>query len=241
MYQEYRPNILLSPYIETYWVNNDFIQGEQTIRILPDGCVDILFNWDAASFTPYIIGTQTAYLDVTYQHRIRMMGIRFRPCGVTAFTRVPISEITNVKVDISLLETIFDSSFFEKLLEVADEINKIAYIDSYFTKLLNQTFAVDKQIILATNQIIETKGRQPIGEILNTVCLSQRQLERKFKAVVGVTPKAFSSIIRLENTKKIIDTSPNESLFSIALTCGYYDHAHFIREHKRLAGNLSIR
>ena len=42
MYQEYRPSIVLLPYIETYWTFDSFIEGEQTVRILPDGCVDIL-------------------------------------------------------------------------------------------------------------------------------------------------------------------------------------------------------
>ena len=241
MYKEYHPNILLAPYIETYWVSNDSIQGEETIRILPDGCVDILFNWDAKSFVPNIIGTQTTYLDVIYQHRIRMMGIRFRPCGITAFTRVPIHEFTNTKINISLFDTIFDHWFFENLLEKEDEIEKLEYIDSYFITLLKNIFTVDKQIAHTTNLIIETKGTQPISEILNSVCLCQRQFERKFKTAVGITPKAFSSIIRLQNTRRIISNSSNESLFSIALACGYYDHAHLIREHQRLAGDLPIR
>lgn len=241
MYKEYHPNILLSPYIETYWVSNDSIQGEETIRILPDGCVDILFNWDSKCFTPCIIGTMTSFLDVTYVNTIRMMGIRFRPCGISAFTRVPISEFTNTKVDISLFETIFDAWFFEQLLKIENEIEKIHYIDSYLVEQLENTFSIDKQMVYAVKLIKETKGVQPISEILNSVCLCQRQFERKFKTAIGITPKMFSSIIRFTNAKKLARTATNESLFSIALECGYYDHAHLIREHKRFAGNLPIR
>ena len=241
MYKEYPPNILLSPYIETYWVSNDLIQGEETIRILPDGCVDILFNWDSQHFVPQIIGTMTRYLDVTYINTIRMMGIRFRPCGISAFTRVPIDEFTNIKIDISLFNTLFDTSFFEQLLAIEHEIEKIHYMDSYLVNLLKNTFSIDPQMVYAVKLIRETKGIQTVSEVLNSICLCQRQFERKFKATTGITPKMFSSIIRFANTQKVSRISTNENLLSIALACGYYDHAHLIREHKRFAGNLPIR
>lgn len=246
MYKEYLPNILLSPYIETYWVSNGY-KGEQTIRILPDGCVDILFNLDSVPqdnikpFLPYIIGTMTTYSDVIYKNAIRMMGIRFRPCGISAFTRVPINEFTNIKVDLSLFETIFDVSFYEQLPEIENEVERICYIDTYLVKILKKTFSIDKQLIYAVDFIRQTKGVLPINDVLNIVCLCQRQFERKFKATTGITPKMFSSIIRFANTKEVLCTSTSESLFSIALEYGYYDHAHLIREYKRFAGNLPIR
>ena len=71
MYQEYRPSIVLLPYIETYWTFDSFIEGEQTVRILPDGCVDILLNCNdtisnngMSPFHPYIVGTMTSYSDI---------------------------------------------------------------------------------------------------------------------------------------------------------------------------------
>ena len=72
MYTEYRPNILLAPYVETYWVSDENLKSQQTIRIFPDGCVDILFNCteddnsDIKPFIPYIIGTMTIFSDVKY-------------------------------------------------------------------------------------------------------------------------------------------------------------------------------
>jgi len=45
-YQEYQPNTLLAPYIETYWSSNDFGGKGKFHKILPDGCVDIIFTFD---------------------------------------------------------------------------------------------------------------------------------------------------------------------------------------------------
>jgi hypothetical protein len=40
-----------------------------------------------------------------------MFGINFRPLGITAFTRVPVDEITDQAIELELLETLFDESF----------------------------------------------------------------------------------------------------------------------------------
>lgn len=117
MYQEYRPSIVLLPYIETYWTFDSFIEGEQTVRILPDGCVDILLNCndtisnnEMSPFHPYIVGTMTSYSDVLYTRCMKMIGVRFKPGGITAFINVPIHELTNQRIDMSLLESIFDNT-----------------------------------------------------------------------------------------------------------------------------------
>lgn len=64
MYREYKPNILLTPYIETYWATDENVLDSQTLRILPDGSVNVLFNLAENEdcvikpFIPYIIGAK---------------------------------------------------------------------------------------------------------------------------------------------------------------------------------------
>ncbi len=36
MFRYYQPNITLLPYVESYWTANGIVEGEQTVRILPD-------------------------------------------------------------------------------------------------------------------------------------------------------------------------------------------------------------
>ena len=113
MYKEYKPNILLAPYVETYWVYDANQNCQQTVRVLPDGCVDILFNCTEGDdsniepFVPHIIGAMTFFSDVKYDKNARIIGVRFRPCAIAAFTKVPICEFTNYKVDTRLFQSLF--------------------------------------------------------------------------------------------------------------------------------------
>lgn len=247
MYREYNPNILLAPYIETYWASDMYIQNLQTMRIFPDGCVDILFNLveDDNSginpFIPYIIGAMTTFSDVNYEKKVKMIGIRFRPCAISAFTKIPVYEFTDSKIDTRLFDSFFSDFIPEQLFELKSEIEHIHYIDNFLLSKLNVLYSTDKQIVNIVEHIQRTKGIIPINELLNNVYVCQRQFERQFKHLTGLTPKMFSSIIRYKSTKEYLKCNPNESLFSAALECGYYDHAHLIRDFKRFGGTLPSR
>lgn len=246
MYTEYRPNILLAPYVGTYWVSDENLKSQQTIRIFPDGCVDILFNCteddnsDIKPFIPYIIGTMTIFSDVKYDKKVKIIGIRFRPCAIAAYTKVPICEFTNAKVDTRLFQSLFSDFLSEQLFEIENETAQIRYIENYLLSKLGCLYDIDKQIINIVNHIQRTKGLTPISNLLDNICLCQRQFERQFKNLTGVTPKMFSSITRYVTTKEFIKSNPDKSLFLIALECGYYDHAHLIRDFKRFGGMLPL-
>ena len=247
MYKEYKPNILLAPYVETYWVYDANQNCHQTVRVLPDGCVDILFNctedYDSnmAPFVPYIIGAMTSFSDRKYDRKARIIGVRFRPCAIAAFTKVPICEFTNDKVDTRLFHSLFSDFISEQLLECGNEIAQIYYIENYLLSKFGDLYDIDKQIVGTVKYIQATKGFMPINDLLNNICLCQRQFERKFKDLTGITPKMFSAITRYAETKNFLKNNPNTSLFSTALECGYYDHSHLIRDFKRFGGTLPLR
>lgn len=244
MYKEYLPSAALWPYIESYWVFDSIVGEERTVRVLPDGCVDILLNCNEKSpnnalppFCPYIVGTMTTFSDVTY-HPIKMIGIRFKPGGITAFIRTPIHELTDQSIKMNLIETIFDQTQFQDTLtEKKNLLEMINYINFYLLRQLNNVNIPDKQIMTAVNLIKQNNGCLPVRELLNEVCLSQRQFERKFKSAIGITPKVFSSVIRFQNAHRLLQQQSEQSIFLTAIECGYYDHAHFIREYKRFTGN----
>ena len=135
-YKEYEPNRLLSPYIDTYWMGDDFGGEGKFHKILPDGCVDIIFSFDrfdkakSTCFTK-IVGTMTSFIEISYPQTVEMFGIRFRPAGITAFTRVPVEEFTDRDVELALVDTLFDKSFFETLPEKQSVEEMIRHTDNY--------------------------------------------------------------------------------------------------------------
>jgi Transcriptional regulator containing an amidase domain and an AraC-type DNA-binding HTH domain len=68
--------------------------------------------------------------------------------------------------------------------------------------------------------------------------LSKRQFERTFKNAIGISPKLFSRIIKFKNSVNYLRSSSTNSLYNVAIDCGYYDHSHLIKDFKEFGGTL---
>jgi AraC-like DNA-binding protein len=81
--------------------------------------------------------------------------------------------------------------------------------------------------------ILESGGRAPIDSLAAWAGASLRHLERQFREDVGLTPKTFSRIVRLQAAlRRVRQGSP---LTDVALGCGFYDQAHMTRDFRELA------
>jgi len=64
--------------------------------------------------------------------------------------------------------------------------------------------------------------------------ISSRELERKFKKNVGLSPKQIARIYHFQSVLHLKNKSG--SLTELAHTAGYYDQSHFIKEFRDIAG-----
>jgi AraC-like DNA-binding protein len=246
MYCEYLPDIRLRHLIEAYWVSDTQVSSAIVQRILPDGCVDIIFAFDTSSRDggangqiPNIVGTITTHLDVTFEKgHTQMLGIRFHPAGITAFTRVPVYELTNKIIQLALAETLFDGVFYERLPCFSTMTERIKRIENYLLSKLPHIRSPEKRITSTIEYIRKEKGLVSLRQMADMACLSERQLERQFKISVGLTPKTFSRIIKFRHTLQYLKLYPQKSLYAAALECGYFDHSHLIKDFKNLGGTV---
>ncbi len=238
-YQEYNPDIRLSPWVKNYWSASGFMSSEVTPKVFPDGCTDIIFKFDRTrgASDAHLFGMTTSFLEVDYPTSTQMFGIRFKPAGITAFTRVPMEELTDRSVELSLVETLFDKSFYEALPEKQSMAEIVAHTNSSFLNRISSLYHFDKQIICAVDLISLAKGQLSLADVASDVCLCQRHFERKFKSIIGVSPKMFAKIFRFKNALQCMQKYPHKDLLTIAVESGYYDRTHLIKDFKSLSGD----
>ncbi len=78
------------------------------------------------------------------------------------------------------------------------------------------------------------KGIVKIKELANSLYISNDVFEKRFRKIVGTTPKQFSSIVRLKSA--ISQKQQNQSFSDIAFNAGYFDHPHFNKDFKLFTG-----
>jgi AraC-like DNA-binding protein len=82
----------------------------------------------------------------------------------------------------------------------------------------------------------ELRTSSCIRRIVQASGYSHRTLISVFRRAVGLTPKQYSRVLRLQRVLEIISTAGTPSLADIALDAGFTDQAHFSREFRPFAG-----
>jgi methylphosphotriester-DNA--protein-cysteine methyltransferase len=122
----------------------------------------------------------------------------------------------------------------DKLFNSPDNNQRIIHLENFLIKKLNH--CDDFERVEHALKIIENaKGQVKTQDIAYDVCLGIKQFERTFSKYVGVNPKKFTSIIRLQNVIQLKSTN-KKSMFQLAYDNGYYDQSHFIHDFKSLTG-----
>ncbi|ALW86793.1 hypothetical protein AUC43_17925 [Hymenobacter sedentarius] len=79
----------------------------------------------------------------------------------------------------------------------------------------------------------QRRGQVCVDELARLAHLSRRQLERRFREAVGVSPKLFAEISRFAQVFQLLKEQPDANWQDVTHACGYFDQAHFIREFRR--------
>ena len=78
---------------------------------------------------------------------------------------------------------------------------------------------------------------QPIEvrELAALLHLSVSQFERRFRKVFQISPLKHIMNVRIRAASLLLTTT-NDTISSIALDCGFYDHSHFTRNFRKIMG-----
>ena len=110
---------------------------------------------------------------------------------------------------------------------------RIKIVEQFLASQLKDIQA-DKLIVEAVKLIYESKGTIRVKELNEKLFISQSPFEKRFRKIVGTSPKKFTSIIRfncvLENFNE------TKSLTEICYENNFFDQAHFIKDFKHFTG-----
>jgi AraC-like DNA-binding protein len=235
-YAEHAPCAALRGHVACYWtLIGDAAPGH---RVLPDGCMDLLFDLSGASgASAALIGTMSEAIVTSATSRERLLGVRFRPGEAFAFVGVPGGEVTDQIIPLGhalgrLAETLSD-----ELMTAPDTASRVAALDRQLTALRARARPPDPRVRRAIACILDSPARARVGWLAGHLGVGERQLERTFVERVGLGPKAFARVVRLQAlVARIADVGVNVPWAALAADVGYADQAHMIRDVKRLSG-----
>lgn len=226
-----RPHSALAHLVRHYLVLDSRAPVAGTQRLFADGNTGLVFNLEDK--TSWIYGQLNTWHDLTLSGNINLIVVVFHPYGAYHLWGVPAMELSDRFLP---AEEVVSTQFNEVLLK-ANLQERILLLDNFLLKQLDKSIAPDPLIMQAVRQIATHDGMLPLPPLLQTLKVSERTLERKFKLHTGISPKHFSGIIRLNaSAKRMQRMKAEDRLTGIAYESGYFDQAHFIKEFKKYTG-----
>ena len=120
-----------------------------------------------------------------------------------------------------------------QLTKARTDTARLKVIENFLIPRLNKKVKIDP-IGIAIDLIMLCAVNTKITLLAEELKLSLCQFEKRFRKIVGASPKTFSSIVRL---RKLINAAPNDyNMTRLGLEAGFSDQAHFIRAFKLHTG-----
>jgi AraC-like DNA-binding protein len=238
------PTELLKPFIKAYIIIES--QNESVNRVVPDTSLVMSFrykgqvnnrpcgNAENALPSSSFSGLRKSVCTFNYSKDTGNILVLFKEARAAAFFKEPLHELFEEIVSLDNFINHQNLAIIEEQLAGAnDSAQRIALIEKFLLSRLYD-YKPDKLILAALQKIHLAKGMIKIRDLADTLYISQDAFEKRFRRVVGTSPKQFSSIIRMES---IINTrQQKQRLNDIGFYAGYFDQPHFNKDFKLFTG-----
>jgi AraC-like DNA-binding protein len=229
------PHPALADRIDAYWEHGG---GARRHRVLPDGCIDFLFDLDAGR--AHVVGTMTTAAVVEIAAGKRIFGVRFHAGAAAPYLADLASALTDLRVPLDEAATPGAVKLADRVANARDRTEREQLIAAHLLDPRHRLRAADARVRRAAALITARHGAVTLREVAAHANIGERQLERLFHAHVGVTPKHYARVMRLTHACRLMTArarpDAREHQSALAAEAGYADESHLVREFRALAG-----
>jgi AraC-like DNA-binding protein len=182
----------------------------------------------------YLVGPMSAPRPIVSEGRCTAVGVRFRPGCAQAFFRIPMHELTDRVLPVASVSAPFERRLCGAAHDVSAQVGQVQALQRLLRDA--RTPRADELVLAAMRLIEQHQGDIRVDAIADAVGIGVRRLERRFRAAVGLGPKLACRIARVRHAMDLMPRRAGVSWAELALSCGFYDQAHFIREFRFVVG-----
>jgi AraC-like DNA-binding protein len=219
------------------WIHAAYCQPHSRERVLPTGAADVVFAVDCDGHArSSIAGPRTTFLDLPTAQPFSAIGIHFKPGGAAPFFAVPISELENQHVTLDVLWGNFAATTADRLWSAVAADDRFTVLEDVLQSRMHQPPPQHAAVQHAVTLFERSRGARSVDSVAEELGISSRRLLEVFRAEVGLAPKAFSQVRRFAAMLAHIDREAEIDWSDVALSCGYFDQAHFNHDFRRFSG-----
>jgi AraC-like DNA-binding protein len=248
IYQTYQPQSPLSQFVEVLWMREGDNLPQTQSCLLPIGSTELVINlledriplFDISSRVQIgntngsmLCGAHSQGFIINNDNKISMMGVHFKPGGSASFFPLPAGELHNQRISLDEIWHSRATELRDQLLETSTWSDRFLVLEKFLLMVMqppDRYTAID----LALHQF-DRSPTTSVSEVTDKIGFSTRHFNQIFRNRVGLTPKLFCRIRRLQQVLDLVSGKERVDWTDVAIACGYFDQAHFIHDFRMFA------
>ena len=247
-YAERDPAPHLARFVRCVWSFEDDAGDGSPQRIVPDGrpelvvhCVEPYGEVEGRRVVPQprilFAGQLTRPLWLRAGAHSRVIGVRFHPAGAHRVLGVPLDPFTDARVSIASLWPDDEAGLWRAIGAETETAGRIAAIERFVEHRIAASGVVEDELVSHCVAAMEAQsGKVSVDEIAAEAGIGRRQLERRFRKAVGISPGTLADILRFRRVFDAIEHDSARPWTDAAAAAGYFDQSHLVRDFRRFVG-----
>jgi AraC-like DNA-binding protein len=249
-YHEHAPCAALAPHVRCYWTLRDETPSaaRPLERVVPDGCMEVIFHLaepfrrlgpDGAARRqrPAVVAGQLLS-GVLLQpgSTVDLFAVRFQPW---AAGRLLGESAGALCARFPTLDDVLGREAHEveeRLRATRGTDERVRMLDAWLLRRQERARPVPADVVAVARLALRRPAGLRVADLARTVGRSPRAVERAFREHVGLPPKVFLRVARLQGVLRALRAGQVRSWAAAAFDGGFADQAHLTREFLDLAG-----
>jgi AraC-like DNA-binding protein len=251
LYLTHIPKAPLCEFVELFWYYEGYTQPHAKERIMPDGSMELVINlredesriYDTENpelFDRYsgsiLAGPRSGFFVIDTVGQASVIGIHFRPGGVSRFLKLPLNELQNQCVTLDCLWGRAGADFRNRVLEAPTPEARLRVLEQCLLEQTARPMEQPAAVRGALHYISHQLAGLSVADLAGHIGLGRRRFIQVFSEEVGLTPKLFCRVRRFQQVLHSIHGRDDIDWADVALGCGYFDQAHFNHDFRAFSG-----
>jgi AraC-like DNA-binding protein len=161
------------------------------------------------------------------------VGAQLRPGAAQILFGVDADELSGQHTALEALWAAGAGSMRDRLASARSLAERLDVLEQLLASRLPNVRGLHPAVAQALQQF---NGATSVGEVVRSSGISHRRFIALFSRSVGLTPKAYSRVLRFQDVLRRARIDGGRKLIDVAATSGYSDQSHFNREFREFAG-----
>jgi AraC-like DNA-binding protein len=188
-------------------------------------------------------GLHSAPALITHEGAQSGIQVALRPLGARALLGLPAGELADIDRPAEAVLGGVCAELRDRVRSAAGWPERFAVLDEILLRRAAHA-GVAPEVSWAWHELLREGGAIRVSELAAGTGWSERHLTSRFRAEIGLAPKAAARVIRFDRARKLLVRNLTRAaaddggylLADLAADCGYFDQAHLAREFRALAG-----